>query len=107
MGLVLVPITLAATASVSAEDSGLASGLYNTSLQLGGALGIAALSTIAQHKTAGAAAPGPEALIDGYGLAFVVCAAVLAVGALLVAVALKRSDVDDVTLDAPVTAGVG
>jgi EmrB/QacA subfamily drug resistance transporter len=101
MGLVLVPVTLTATASVGAEDSGLASGLYNTSLQIGGALGIAVLSTIAQHKTAAAAVPGPQALVDGYGLAFVVAACVVAAAVVVVAVALRRSDVDGVTLDAP------
>jgi predicted MFS family arabinose efflux permease len=104
MGLVLVPVTLTATASVGAKDSGLASGLYNTSLQIGGALGIAVLSTIAQHQTAAAAVPGPEALIDGYQLAFVVGACALAVGAVLVAAGLRRSDVDDITVDASAVA---
>ena len=44
MGLVFVPITLIATSGVPADDAGLASGLFNTSQQIGGALGLAVLS---------------------------------------------------------------
>ena len=52
MGLVFVPITLIATSGVPADDAGLASGLYNTSQQIGGALGLALLSTLATNRTA-------------------------------------------------------
>ncbi len=104
MGFILVPVTLTATASVAASDSGLASGLYNTSLQVGGALGIAVMASIAQQVTTAAGAAGPQALLDGYQVAFVVCAAAVGAGALLVAVLLRRSDVDDVTVDAPAAA---
>ena len=47
MGLTFVPMTLLATTNVDAEDAGLASGLFNTSQQVGGALGLAVLSSIA------------------------------------------------------------
>ena len=52
MGLFFVPITLIATTNVANEDAGLASGLFNTSQQVGGALGLAVLSTLAADKSA-------------------------------------------------------
>src|SRR4029079_14317882 len=51
MGLVFVPITLIATSGVPTDDAGLASGLFNTSQQIGGALGLAVLSTLATNRT--------------------------------------------------------
>ncbi len=51
MGLVFVPITLIATSGVPVNDAGLASGLFNTSQQIGGALGLALLSTLATNRT--------------------------------------------------------
>ena len=51
MGLVFVPITLIATSGVPAYDAGLASGLFNTSQQIGGALGLAVLITLSTNRT--------------------------------------------------------
>jgi EmrB/QacA subfamily drug resistance transporter len=82
MGAVFMPLTLVATTGLEDEDQGLASGLFNTSQQIGGALGLAILSTVAASKTAGAGgADDPAALVEGFHWAF-------AGGAVFVAVAL-------------------
>ena len=79
MGLFFVPITLIATTNVGDEDAGLASGLFNTAQQVGGALGLAVLSTLAADKSASVLAdlgrPPSElervsALLDGFQVAF-------------------------------------
>src|SRR5215469_4524952 len=54
LGLTFVPLTLIATTNVDESDAGLASGLLNTSQQLGGALGLAVLSTVAANATSSA-----------------------------------------------------
>ena len=51
MGLVFVPVTLIATSGVPVDDAGLASGLFNTAQQIGGALGLAVLTTLATNRT--------------------------------------------------------
>jgi EmrB/QacA subfamily drug resistance transporter len=87
-----VPITIAALAGTKPQEAGLASGLINTSQQIGGAVGIAALSTIAVNTTEDALAdrtPLPVALTDGFVNAFWAGAAIAAVG-LLVAIFLVR-----------------
>jgi EmrB/QacA subfamily drug resistance transporter len=78
-----VPITIAALAGTKPEEAGLASGLINTSQQIGGAVGIAALSTIAVTTTEDAVADGtavPVALTDGFVNAFWAGVAIAAVG---------------------------
>jgi EmrB/QacA subfamily drug resistance transporter len=103
MGATFVSLTLVATTNVDADHAGLASGIFNTSQQVGGALGLAVLSTIANDRTssvlsgAGGAptlAQQQGALVDGYQLAFLVAAALLAVGAALLAALLRRRDVE-------------
>src|SRR6267154_1448952 len=58
LGFSFVPISIAALAGVRAAEAGLASGLFNTTQQIGGALGIAVLSTIATSRTGSAIAAG-------------------------------------------------
>ena len=71
MGAVFMPLTLIATTGLQDEDQGLASGLFNTSQQIGGALGLAILSTVAASKTTAAGgATDPEALVTGFHWAF-------------------------------------
>jgi EmrB/QacA subfamily drug resistance transporter len=86
MGAVFMPLTLVATTGLDDDDQGLASGLFNTSQQIGGALGLAILSTIAAGRTHG---PSPEALVHGFHYAFV-GAAVFVAAALVVMLALLR-----------------
>jgi EmrB/QacA subfamily drug resistance transporter len=79
LGLSFPPGTYAATAGVAPRDAGLASGLVNATRQIGGAVGLAALATIAVHETAGALAGGhtpTEALVAGYDRAFLVGAGI-------------------------------
>ena len=103
MGATFVSITLVATTNVDASEAGLASGIFNTSQQVGGALGLAVLSTLATDRTASflaglggapSAAQQQQGLVEGYQLAFVVAAAMVAVGAVLIAALLRRRDVE-------------
>jgi predicted MFS family arabinose efflux permease len=90
MGLTFVPVTLIATTNIDAEDAGLASGLFNTSQQVGGALGLAVLSSLAASRTLHANAPThAAALVDGFKLAFLTGAGLMA-GAIVVIVVLIR-----------------
>jgi EmrB/QacA subfamily drug resistance transporter len=89
-----VPISIAALAGVRNSEAGLASGLINTSQQIGGALGIAALSALATGRTDDAIAAGsalPAALTDGFEAAFW-GGSIVAVLGIVVALTLIRRD---------------
>lgn len=91
-GMALNPILLAAMSEVAPGDSGLASGVVNTAFMMGGALGLAALASIAAARTAGLETGGAEAdfaLNEGYRLAMLIGAAAGGLGALAAAVGVR------------------
>ncbi len=81
VGLVIAPVVAAATTGVAPHEAGMASGLMNSSRQLGGCLGLAVLATLAQHRTG--TATGPTALNDGYALGLAVAAALFVLAAVV------------------------
>jgi EmrB/QacA subfamily drug resistance transporter len=98
-----VPLTIAALAGTKPQEAGLASGLINTSQQIGGAVGIALLSTIAVTTTDDALATGtaaPVALTDGFVNAFWAGAAIAFVGVLVSIFMVRGRDLRPV--EAPV-----
>jgi MFS family permease len=83
LGMSFVPITIAATTGVAGGDSGLASGLLNSTQQVGGSLGLAILSSVSSTRVTSAVHGGlsqPLALTHGFKGAFLVAAALCAVG---------------------------
>jgi len=93
LGLSFVPITISATTGVAPEDSGLASGLLNTTQQVGGSLGLAILSTVSTARITNALAGGAgptAALTHGFKGGFIVAAILCAAAAVLALVLLPR-----------------
>jgi EmrB/QacA subfamily drug resistance transporter len=96
LALAFVPMSIGALTGVSGEDAGVASGLINTSQQIGGAVGVAVATTIATTFTshyvdahAGVSALSGAALTHGFEIAFYVLAAIAGVGAVLAAVLVE------------------
>jgi EmrB/QacA subfamily drug resistance transporter len=99
LGFAFVPTTIAAVSGIEDREQGLASGLINTSQQIGGALGLAVLSTLATSKTddvmAGAQgdpAQLPNALVEGFQTAFLGGAVIAAIGFVLTLVMIRNKD---------------
>ncbi|GAU69380.1 putative drug efflux pump [Streptomyces sp. NBRC 110611] len=87
-GLTATPVASIATSGADPADQGLVAGLINTSRQMGGALGLSVLSTVAASRIE--AGHGPKSLADGYALAFQAGSAVLLASILLMIIALPR-----------------
>ena len=103
MGLVFVPITLLATSGVSNDDSGLASGLFNTAQQVGGSLGLAILSTLAASQTSKLLSDHSTTVIaarvSGYHVAFLAASIMLAAGAVIMAFGLRQRHMKEVEIE--------
>jgi EmrB/QacA subfamily drug resistance transporter len=104
IGFSFVPISIAALAGVQPAEAGLASGLINTSQQVGGALGIAALTSIATSTTNTKISSGsalPMALTDGFQAAFYGAAGVAILGILVALFVVRRRDLADAVAAEP------
>jgi hypothetical protein len=96
LALAFVPMSIGALTGVRQADAGIASGLINTNQQIGGAIGVAAVTTIATTFTAhyvdshaGATAFNGAALTHGFQIAFYALAGLAALGAALAAALLE------------------
>jgi EmrB/QacA subfamily drug resistance transporter len=95
LGASFVPVTIAAVTGTKPDEAGLASGLINTTQQVGGALGLAILAAIADSATRHSSHAGngaPTALTHGFAVAFAVGAVFAFVGALLAATLISSHD---------------
>jgi hypothetical protein len=96
LGFSFVPVTIAAVTGTKPHEAGLASGLINTSQQVGGALGLAILATVANSRTQSLLSHGVHnqsiALTKGFDRAFLVGAGFALLGAILAAVLCSSRD---------------
>jgi EmrB/QacA subfamily drug resistance transporter len=104
LGFSFVPVTIASLAGVERADAGVASGLVNTSRQIGGAIGLATISTIAASATSSYAhshaltVASPAATVHGFQTAFIVLGSLLVAAFVVAGVFLRpaRDRVDEV-----------
>ena len=107
MGLVFVPLSATALFGVGNHDAGVASAVLNTSQQIGGAIGVAFLNTIATSATAAyivanqTQGPTPEAIVEGFTRAFTYSAVILAVAGVIWVSLVRMSKTDMEAHDVP------
>jgi predicted MFS family arabinose efflux permease len=106
VGLAFVPATVAALAGVAEHESGLASGLSNTALQIGGALGVAILTTVAVSRSDDylAANDGANPLVvlnEGFQSAFLACVVLAGIGMALALLLLGRPRLEAAPVPVP------
>ncbi|GAA1694098.1 MFS transporter [Fodinicola feengrottensis] len=107
-GMTLPSTTTIAMSAATPADSGLVSGLLNTTLQVGGALGLAVLVSLAAARTSGidpSAQPSAAALVSGYQLAFGIGAGLVLAAVVVTAVVLTRRPAPTATTGSVATAG--
>ncbi len=96
LGFSFVPVTIAAVSGIPERDAGLASGLINTAQQVGGALGLAVLATVANSRTSSLLASSHGnlryALTQGFHSAFLTGAGFAVLGIALGVVLIRRED---------------
>jgi EmrB/QacA subfamily drug resistance transporter len=105
VGLVYSTLFLVATAGVRSDEVGLASGIINTSFQLGAAVGLAALATVAASRTSdvlgGSQDDETRALVEGWQRGMVIGSMLVIAAGVVAILALRRHDLDQVPDDAP------
>jgi EmrB/QacA subfamily drug resistance transporter len=111
LGFSFVPLTITAVAGVTHNEAGLASGLINTAQQVGGALGLAVLSSIANSRASAVLGSGvpnpaavPNALTEGFQIAFAVGAGFALIGIVIALVAVPSVSRQELPQEAAVGA---
>jgi MFS family permease len=103
LGFSFVPLSIAALAGVAPQEAGLASGLFNTSQQIGGALGVAVFATVATDRTSTLISQGESqaaALAGGFSLAFWVAVGFAVAALVATLVMIRREELGELATEA-------